>query len=175
VLGGADGVSIQEQLEAAAPSANAEVGEYTDGSGFLTVTWTNGWTEIERDDVGIRLTNPAQSIILYPQIVALEGMSWQEAADSDVAYLLDDQGANATISGPEVTESGYSFATDGEYGLRLAQATSSDSPDMYVFVFAANIEVKGADAVALLEEAQAAVTVNGNPPLTGLDAFIDVA
>ncbi len=176
VLGRVNGAAIQQQLEeyagGSAGSDSAEVGEYTDSSGFLHVTWTNGWTVKSQNETGIQLTNPAQSIVLYTEIYPMEGKSWQEMADEDVAFLYDDQGSSATLSGPEVTDSGHAFATNGQYGLRLVQGVGSDNPDLYVLVFAANMTVSGADALPLLQEAQAAVLINGTPPLVGLENFL---
>lgn len=169
-LGGAGGTPAET---AGGPAAGG--GTYTDASGNVTVTWIEGWTVVSQDDRGIELTNPAQSIVVSTQGIAFDGRTWQQAADDEVHHLGDDQGANATVSGPMVTDSGFSFATEGDYGLRLAQGAPTADPAMFVLVFAAHITVNGADAVTLLQEAQAAVLVNGNPPLKDLDHFIDMS
>ena len=174
VFGGSDGAEAQQFLEEAAASAATTGGEYVDASGFVQVVWTNGWTEVERDDEGITLTNPAASMQLFIAGYPLDGKSWQEMADEDVAFLYDDQGASASLYGPTVTDSGHSFVTDGAYGLRFAQGVATDNPDLYVLVFAANFPagIDPSDAVLLVQEAQAAVTVNGTPVLLGVEDML---
>lgn len=174
ILQAVDGSSLQQDFERAlanAATGTSTGGEYTDVTGSLVVTWINDWTAQGQDDVGIELTDPTNSIVVYIQTVKIEGASPEQLADSDVAFLLDDQGSNASITGPEFSDSGYSFATNGEYGLRLVQATLTDNPELYVLTFAADF-AQDADVLALLEEAQAAILINGNIPLDGLDAFI---
>lgn len=188
VLDGIDGASIQSSLEGSANrlagetepiavSSEVEVGgEYSDSTGNLHVTWPAGWAVVSYNEVGTELANPEQSVVLNLQVVPFEGRSWEQVAQDDSAWLAGDQGPNATLTGPMVTDTGYSFATEGDYGLRLVQglATAND-PENYIRVFAANMEANGAAAQAILTEVQSAVTVNGQAPLQGLDAFIDMS
>lgn len=174
VFAGIDGAELQRSLEDT-PVASEAVGEFTDSTGLLHVTWTNGWTELARNDEGVELTNPDNSIILYTAGYPTEGLSWQELTDMDVDFLYADQGADATLTGPFVTDTGFSFATDGEYSIRVAQGLPTESPDLYLLVFAANFaaDIDPADAVALIQEAQAAVSINGTPALQGLETLIE--
>lgn len=169
VFGGANGAEFQANLEGTASIVDS--GEYTDLTGFLHVTWTNGWTDVASDDKGIQLTDPTNSTVVYIASYPVEGHTWQELADLDTSYMFDDQGADATLVGPVVTDSGFSLVTDGDYGLRFAQGSGTESPDVYVLAFAADFP-EGTDpaaAIALVQEAQAAVMVNGVPVLQGLE------
>ncbi|HWV22553.1 MAG TPA: hypothetical protein VNZ58_00030, partial [Thermomicrobiales bacterium] len=121
------------------------------------------------------LTNPAQSIKVYMQRVLFEGQTWEAAAEWVFASYRDDQGANPTTYGPVVTDSRFWYATDGEYGLRLGEGTPSDDPESFVLVFAADFDDDEVDTTALLQEANAAIRLNDNPPFTALDEFIEVS
>lgn len=171
---GIDGAELQRLLESRT-TTSAAIGEFIHESGTAHVTWTNGWTESGRDEAGVTLTHPDGSVIVYATVYPVEVDSWQGLADIDVAFLHDDQGPDATVIGPLVTEDRFSFVTDGTYGLRFAQGIATENPDLYVLVFAANFAsgIDPADAVALVQEAQAAITINGSPALEGLDTLIE--
>jgi hypothetical protein len=173
VLGGANGADLQQQLEIFSHHViqPAEISEYTDGTGYVHVTWTGDWVELSYDEVGIELTNPAESIVVTAQGYFLEGMTLAEMLEVDIAWMSDDQGADAELFGPVETGDGYVFATDGTYGLRLVQLKLSANPDVYVFMRATFPDAKGAEAIALLEEAQTAIRVNGEPVLQGLEGY----
>jgi hypothetical protein len=74
------------------------------------------------------------------------------------------------VSGPIVTDAGFTFITDGAYGPRMVRAVPSADPELYVLIFAANIE-PGADLAALAAEAQA-IMVNDAPALRGIEGLI---
>ncbi len=185
VFADADGVKVQADMESgigrlpssdAADTSAGTGGEYTDATGNLHVTWPDGWTVVSSDDIGTELANPEQTVILNLQAVAFEGRTWDQAAHDDIDWLAGDQGASATLTGPMVTETGYLFATEGDQGLRLVQGMATDNDlDYYVRVFAGNMEANGADALAILEQIQADITVNGQVPLEGADTLIDMS
>ncbi|MGN6484493.1 MAG: hypothetical protein ACTHMX_08815, partial [Thermomicrobiales bacterium] len=182
VLTGVDGAEVESDITgylaatSGTDAATATAPEtYVIPSGNITVTWTNGWTVVSQNEDGIELTDPDKIGILAIGGYANDGKSWKELSEADIAWLADDQGANASLTGPMVTEKGYSFATEGEYGLRLAQATASTDPAIYIFTFSHSMTVNGAEAAAWLKAAQAAVTIDGAVPLKDLDKFIDMS
>ncbi|MCO5227111.1 MAG: hypothetical protein M9934_02345 [Thermomicrobiales bacterium] len=166
-----DGVSGQD-LQDVLASAGGVGGEYTDDSGFVHVQWIASWTVLEQDEFGIVLANPANSVTLYTQGVAFEGRTWQEEAEIWWYTHFDDQGDNAIDYGLVVTDDGFSYATKGQYGPRLGEGLPTESPEMYVMVFAADIAVEGADLVALYNEIQAGVQVNGASPFRNAEQFL---
>ncbi|MGN6031250.1 MAG: hypothetical protein ACTHQE_06255, partial [Thermomicrobiales bacterium] len=160
--------------EAASPAATG--GAYTDAAGLLHVTWPEGWTVVSQNEVGTELANPEQTVILNLQVVAVDGRTWDQIAKDDAAWLVGDQGACATMTSTLVTPTGYKFATEGDYGLRLVEGIAADDDlDFYIRVFAGNMEAKGAAALAILQQIQADITVNGRAPLQDLDHFIDMS
>lgn len=163
--------------EPAVAAAQAGIGgEYTDGTGNMHVTWTEGWTIISFNLEGIELQNPEQTVILNMQVSAFDGLGWEEVAQSYMDWLAGDQGPDATMTSHIVTPTGFSFATDGEYGLRLIQGVATaDDLDHYISIFTSNMFAEGADAVAILAQIQADIRVNGEAPLQGMEAFIDMS
>jgi hypothetical protein len=172
VFGGAIAADLQETLEDW--NRDASSGEYTDGTGFLHVTWTEPWTELARNEDGIQLTNQDASAGLYIARYPTEGKSWEELAEIDISFLYGDQGPDAKLVGSTVTDPGFSFVTDGKFGLRFAQGSATDSPDTYVLTFAADFaaDIDIADAAELVQDAQANVQINGVPALQGLEELI---
>jgi hypothetical protein len=172
VFGDADAAEFQTLLEDWEPGAIG--GEYTDSTGLLHVIWTTKWSEIEKNDEGIVLANQPDSIRLYISRYPKDGLTWAEMADVDVAFMYNDQGADATLIGPTVTDTGFSFVTNGEFGPRFVQGTPTEKPKTYVLAFAANFEadIDLADAAVLVQDAQANVKINGTPALLGLEEMV---
>lgn len=172
ILAGIDGAAMQNNVGGTAAPTEESAREYTDATGNLHVTWADGWTVVSHDDVGTELANPEQTVVLNLANISFDGMGWDQVAAADYEWLSGDQGADAVLTPPTVTDTGYTFATDGEYGLRLVQATATADPAYYARVFTSHMEAKGADAKAILEQIQANITVNGQAPLQGLDQLI---
>lgn len=172
VFGGAAAAELQQMLEDW--DSDAISGEFTDATGFLNVIWREPWAELERNDEGIKLTSQNDSVVLYIASYPLNGASWEEMAKVDIAFLYDDQGADAKLVGSTVTDDGFAFVTDGQYGLRFAQGSATDSPDTYVLTFAADFtpDIDITDAAKLVQDAQAKVKINGAPALHGLEELI---
>lgn len=106
------------------------------------------------------------------QVVPAEGRTWQQFVDDAVLTLVLDQGASWNGSALDVTETMFTVAMDGQYGVQLIQAMTSDDPNQVIFVMAHNFEARGDDAQALLKTVQAAVSVNGTPALQGMDSHL---
>jgi hypothetical protein len=156
-------------------SGDASGGTYTDATGILTVAWPADWTVISKTDVGMELGNPEGTVVLNIAAVAFDGKSWEQVAEADQAWLLDDQGPYKSVTSKVVTPTGYSFATYGQYGLRLVQGVAAeDDLDYYVRVFTGNMGARGKSALMILQQIQAAITINGRVPLQDMDHFIDM-
>jgi hypothetical protein len=148
-------------------------GQYTIPTGNVNVVWPAGWSVVGQDDTQIELTNASQTVHLTIVGDPLNGRTVDDWAADGVFSFNHDQGANAAISGPVVTESGWMLATDGDFGPRLAQGVASSDPAMGVTVFAANIAA-GSDLAALATEIHG-VTIDGVPALQGIEAVIPPA
>ncbi len=154
----------------AAPASADAGGSYLIPTGNLEVAWPAGWSVVGQDDVSIELTNASQTMNLYIAGIPFNGATWDQEAVRLQGQFFDDQGASATISGPVVTENGFMFTTDGQYGPRMANAFASSDPLVYVWVLAHTIQ-PGADLAALAAEANG-VTANGVPVFQGIEAVI---
>lgn len=85
---------------------------------------------------------------------------------------MADQGPEAVGSTPVVDGDILTFATDGEYGLRLGQAELVDDPLLVLVLMVRDFEGKGDDATVMLDEVRAAILVNGKQPFPGLETHI---
>lgn len=144
------------------------VAEYTDALGFLHVAYPDSWIVISHDDIGIELANPAETLIFSVLTEPLSG----DLLEDVPGWFLADQGPNGVGSTPVVDGNVLTFATDGEYGLRLGQAELVDDPTLVLVLMVRDFEGTGTEATALLEEVRAAILVNGKQPFPGLEAHI---
>lgn len=170
ILDGADGAALQQSVEAAISRVSVPEGEYTHPDEHIHVWWTNGWTEVSRDERGVEVIHPAGSITMAIQVYEMTG-SWSEMAEEDTAWIRDDQGDNPMVLGPTVADDTFWVATDGQYGIRLVEGALVSDPSVYSIVFAHTIEAKGEEAELLFREAAASIRVNGNPAFRNLDQF----
>lgn len=170
IFGGADGAGLQQSLEASVSRVAVPEGEYTDAGNHIHVWWTNGWTEVSRDDVGVEVMHPSGSIKMAIQVYEMTA-SWPEMAEEDTAWIRDDQGDNPMVLGPMVADDTFWVATDGQYGIRLLEGALVSDPSVYSMVFAHSIEDKGEEAELLFREAAASIRVNGHPAFRNLDQF----
>ena len=170
IFGGADGADLQQSLEASISRVLVPEGEFTDAANHIHVWWTNGWTEVSRDDVGVEVIHPSGSITVGVQVYEVKD-SLSNMAEEDTAWIRDDQGDSPMVLGPVVAEDTFWVATDGQYGIRLLEGALVSDPSVYSIVFAHNIEVKGEDAVILFREAAASIWMNDRPAFRNLDQF----
>lgn len=164
IFAGVDGAGLQQSLEASASRLPVPGGEYTHPSELMHVTWANGWKENSRDEKGVEVTNADGSISLAIELVATDGLAWSEVATRHADWIYDDQGDDAELWGPHMTDNTFWLATDGQYGIRLLEGVLlPDSAEVYTSAFAHTIEVKGDDAKLLFRDAAESVKINGEP------------
>ncbi len=185
VLPGIEGSEIQGDLDASLDGAQpegtgaaigtdaAERGEFVDATGGLTISWPADWTVESSNDEGTVIVHPTGAFKIYTSVYALEGATWAEMAQTDVDFLVGDQGPNATVVGPTVTDDGFYFATNGEFGLRLAEGVGiATDPERYILLFVGD-SAAGADPSAIIADVQAAILLNGAAPFQGMATLFE--
>jgi hypothetical protein len=172
VFDGVAGADLQASLEN--PLQQTAVGgEYTDATGELHVQWNGDWSKLEHNEDGVIITNSQDSVRLYVQTYLLDGLTIQEDGEQWLATHRDDQGANGVVIASESSDTGFWYATNGDYGVRLGEGVQTPDPNRMTMVFAADIAVDEADPVALFESVNAGVLVNNAVPFPSLEKFIE--
>lgn len=167
-----ESADIGDVIALAIASDGVTFAEYADALDILHVQYESSWKVISQNEAGIELADPAEPMVFSAQTFKWESGTPEDLFEHVFDFYTQDQGPDVVASTMVVKDGVMEVATDGEYGLRLLQVTPSTSPEHFIVILARDFEQKGTEAVAVLEQMQAATLVNGEKPLPGLEAHI---